>query len=277
MYFELKENKPHGTKDDPFSTYHIKNKGRSFQIPVHWHDELEIIYVKSGFLTVSISGESYIGKAGDAFVVSPGSLHLMGSQTGTVDYFTFLFPLKYISFFTDDMLDDKLLEPLNSGHLMICPRVKDTAKELCEQLIDIYMAKTDESESKIAAQIKTKVILLQFILEMWEKGLVIENDTNGRNIVDGFIYTAELYREDIPKGIWRTVSSFRKIYITVFQGTFLYYTVAIYYIFTVGACKTAVTGYRYAGYGGSLAEWVSECKLFYQKFQKSLYSFTTEI
>ena len=184
MYFELKENKPHGTKDDPFSTYHIKNKGRSFQIPVHWHDELEIIYVKSGFLTVSISGESYIGKAGDAFVVSPGNLHLMGSQTGTVDYFTFLFPLKYISFRTDDMLDDKLLEPLNSGHLMICPRVKDTAKELCEQLIEIYMAKTDESESKIAAQIKTKVILLQFILEMWEKGLVIENDTNGRNTVE---------------------------------------------------------------------------------------------
>ena len=36
MYFELKENKPHGTKDDPFSTYHIKNEGRSFQIPVHW-------------------------------------------------------------------------------------------------------------------------------------------------------------------------------------------------------------------------------------------------
>ena len=31
MYFELKENKPHGTKDDPFSTYHIWNSGRSFQ------------------------------------------------------------------------------------------------------------------------------------------------------------------------------------------------------------------------------------------------------
>ena len=86
MYFELKENKPHGTKDDPFSTYHIKNEGRSFQIPIHWHDELEIIYVKSGFLTVSISGENYVGTPGDAFVVSPGNLHFMGSQTGTVDY-----------------------------------------------------------------------------------------------------------------------------------------------------------------------------------------------
>ena len=184
MYFELKENKPHGTKDDPFSTYHIENVGRSFQIPVHWHDEFEIIYVRSGFLTVSISGESYIGKTGDAFVVSPGNLHLMGSDTGIVDYYTFLFPLKYISFRTDDMLDEKLLEPLNSGHLMIGPRVKDTAKELCEQLIEIYMAKTDESESKITTQIRTKIILLQFILEMWKKGFVIENDTSGRNTVE---------------------------------------------------------------------------------------------
>ena len=184
MYFELKENKPHGTKDDPFSTYHIENAGRSFQIPVHWHDEFEIIYVRSGFLAVSISGESYIGKTGDAFVVSPGNLHLMGSQTGTVDYYTFLFPLKYISFRTDDMLDEKLLEPLNSGHLMICPRVKDTAKELCEQLIEIYEAKKDESESKITTQVRTKIILLQFILEMWKKGFVIENDTSGRNTVE---------------------------------------------------------------------------------------------
>ena len=184
MYFELKENKPHGTKDDPFSTYHIENAGRSFQIPVHWHDEFEIIYVRSGFLTVSISGESYIGKTGDAFVVSPGNLHLMGSQSGTVDYYTFLFPLKYISFRTDDMLDEKLLEPLNSGHLMICPRVNDTAKELCEQLIEIYEAKNDESESKITTQVRTKIILLQFILEMWKKGFVIENDTSGRNTVE---------------------------------------------------------------------------------------------
>ena len=179
MYLDLKENKPHGTKDDPFSTYHIRNNGRSFQIPVHWHDELEIIYVKSGLLTVSISGESFTGKSGEAFVVSPGSLHFMGTQTGNVDYFTFLFPLKYICFRTDDTLDDKLLEPLSNGHLMIKPRIGDVAKELCGQLIEI-----NENESKITAQIKTKIILLQFIIEMWNKGYIIENDISGRNTVE---------------------------------------------------------------------------------------------
>ena len=184
MYFELKENKPHGTKDDPFSIYHIANAKRSFQIPIHWHDEFEIIYVKSGFLTVSISGENYIGKPGDAFVVSPGNLHFMGSQTGNVDYFTFLFPLKYISFRTDDILDDKLLEPLNSGHLVISPEIEDTVKEQCEQLVEIYGAKKEESQSKITAQIKTKIILLQFILELWKKGFIVENDTSGKNTVE---------------------------------------------------------------------------------------------
>ena len=184
MYFELKENKPHGTKDDPFSTYHIQNGGQSFQIPVHWHDELEIIYVKSGFLTVNISGENYIGKPGDAFVVSPGNLHFMGSQTGTVDYFTFLFPLKYIAFRTDDMLDDKLIEPLNSGHLMISPEIKDTVKEQCEQLARVYAAEIDKSESKITSQIRKKIILLQFIHELWKKGFIVENDTTGRNTVE---------------------------------------------------------------------------------------------
>ena len=184
MYFELKENKPHGTKDDPFSIYHIANAKRSFQMPIHWHDEFEIIYVKSGFLTVSISGENYIGKPGDAFVVSPGNLHFMGSQTGNVDYFTFLFPLKYISFRTDDILDDKLLEPLNSGHLIISPEIEDTVKEQCEQLVEIYGAKKEESQSKITAQIKTKIILLQFILELWKKGFIVENDTSGKNTVE---------------------------------------------------------------------------------------------
>ena len=184
MYFELKENKPHGTKDDPFSTYHIENRGQSFQIPVHWHDELGIIYVKSGFLTVNISGENYIGKPGDAFVVSPGNLHFMGSQTGTVDYFTFLFPLKYIAFRSDDMLDDKLIEPLNSGHLMISPEIKDTVKEQCEQLARVYAAEIDKSESKITSQIRKKIILLQFIHELWKKGFIVENDTTGRNTVE---------------------------------------------------------------------------------------------
>ena len=55
---------------------------------------------------------------------------------------------------------------------------------MCEQLIEIYKTKKSERELNIATQIKTKIILLQFILEMWEKGFIVENNTSGRNIVE---------------------------------------------------------------------------------------------
>ena len=55
-------------------------------------------------------------------------------------------------------------------------------------------------ESEITAQIKTKRILLQFILEMWEKGFVIENDKSGRNTVEKEMisYIQQNFKEKIP-------------------------------------------------------------------------------
>ena len=81
------------------------------------------------------------------------------------------------------------------------------------------MAKKMKTESKITAQIKTKIILLQFILEMWEKGFVIENDKSGRNTVEKEMisYIQQNFTGKISlKGIWGTVSSFGKIYIAIF-------------------------------------------------------------
>ena len=64
MYLELKENVPHGTKAYPYTQYHIHRMSTSFQVPVHWHDELEIIYVIRGELKVSINGEEYVAVDG---------------------------------------------------------------------------------------------------------------------------------------------------------------------------------------------------------------------
>ena len=214
MYFELKENRPHGTPENPFSQYHISDVNRAFQIPVHWHDELEIIYVKHGKLHVTISGENYIGNPKEAFVVSPGSLHFMGSPTGDVDYYTFLFPVEYISFQTDDIMEKTILSPLKHGRVMIIPQINDMAEDICERLIEIntnisYLKKkTSESteerknrenhkynksddiavsninEANINAQFETKMTLLKFIWKMWQNGLILENAANGTNTTE---------------------------------------------------------------------------------------------
>lgn len=227
MYFELKENRPHGTPENPFSQYHIKDVKRAFQIPVHWHDELEIIYVKRGKLHVTISGENYIGNPKEAFVVSPGSLHFMGSPTGDVDYYTFLFPLEYISFQTEDLMEKMILSPLKRGRIMIKPQIMDMATDICERLIeindrmsdlkkrtsensknresrkDIEAQKSDQlhniTVTNINAQFETKITLIKFIQKMWQSGLILENDANGTNTIEKemITYIRQNYTKEI--------------------------------------------------------------------------------
>ena len=123
MYAELKENHPHGTREYPFCEYHMRYWPHAFQIPVHWHDEVEIIYVRKGPLMVEIDGQKFIGDDGAVYIVSPGVLHMMTAPETPVDYFTFLFPMEFISFQTKDELDDEILD-------YIATNIKSNIREL---------------------------------------------------------------------------------------------------------------------------------------------------
>ena len=163
---------------------------------------------------------------------------------------------------------------------MIGPRIKDTAKELCEQLVETYMAKNKKIESEITAQIKTKRILLQFILEMWEKGFVIENDKSGRNTVEKEIisYVQQNFKEKISLKEFGEQFHLSEKYISRYFKEHFHITLSsIYYTFTIRVCKTAVTRYGYSCYRDCNAERISECKLFYQKLQKSIWSFSVKV
>lgn len=176
MYLELKENRPHGTKDFPYTQYHIHHISHAFQIPVHWHDELEIIYVQNTPLSIVIEGTEYTAEAGSIFFVNPGQLHLMGSDTYPVDYFTLLFPLEFVSFQTEDALEKELLFPLRSHSMAFITEVpqgelRDSCCDLLEQLIALNPKKGCPN------QIGTRILLLQLIQLLNENGMIQHSDT----------------------------------------------------------------------------------------------------
>ncbi|MBE5889411.1 MAG: AraC family transcriptional regulator [Lachnospiraceae bacterium] len=154
MYIELKENKTHGTKDFPFIDYHIHHVGHPYQIPVHWHDEFEIIYVENGTLQVTIDGTEYAAQTGDIFFVNPGELHFMGSDTGDANYHTFVFPLELISFQSEDALEETFFGPLKSGarKLSNVPAKEiDAAKSrsILQSLSAAYLSETNQFQVRI--------------------------------------------------------------------------------------------------------------------------------
>ena len=106
---ELRENIPHGTNEIPYAKYYIHCCKRPFQYPIHWHDEVEIIFIENGLLRITISNQEYIGTAGDIFIVNSKELHFMSSPGKAISYYTILFPLEFISFQTEDSLESILI------------------------------------------------------------------------------------------------------------------------------------------------------------------------
>ncbi len=162
MYAELKENHPHGTREYPFCEYHMRYWPHAFQIPVHWHDEVEIIYVRKGPLMVEIDGQKFIGDDGAVYIVSPGVLHMMAAPETPVDYFTFLFPMEFISFQTKDELEDEIFFPLRNHTREFRPEV--TNRNLLEKLVPILDELLEENgKFGTHRQIQVRIRLLQVV------------------------------------------------------------------------------------------------------------------
>lgn len=70
---EGKELKAHGNVGFPCAVYHCVD--HSF--PWHWHDEIEMIYINKGSLTVAAADRRYRLNAGDAVMINAGVPHAL--------------------------------------------------------------------------------------------------------------------------------------------------------------------------------------------------------
>ena len=190
MYIELKENRPHGTKEYPYTQYFIRNATKAFHIPVHWHDELEMIYVKKGKLTICIQEEWFEGTSGELFFVNPGELHFMESEDLTVEYYTILFPMEFIAFWSEDVLEQKKRRlPVNIKE----KGVEENVKCLVEELI------RTNHEKNLGYILHTRILLLQ-IMEQFLLGKLFLPVAAGNSVTlqrEMITYIKEHFHEKI--------------------------------------------------------------------------------
>lgn len=190
MYRELKENRPHGTKEYPYTQYFIRNATKAFHIPVHWHDEVEIIYVKKGRLMISIQEEWFEGTKEQLFFVNPGELHFMESDDITVEYYTILFPMEFISFLSEDILEQKKRRlPASISKT----EIEEKVRTLIEELI------CTNNEKDFGYKLHTRILLLQ-MMEQLLTGKLFLTVTAGNSVTfqrEMISYIQEHYDEKI--------------------------------------------------------------------------------
>lgn len=74
-YENYHEHPDENIHDFPYLTYPCSIPGDFSKVPLHWHDEMEFIYIKKGNGIVSVDQHHYSVSAGDLILICPRQLH----------------------------------------------------------------------------------------------------------------------------------------------------------------------------------------------------------
>ena len=112
MRSDLEEKKIHGSPLFRFQYYPKPEGCTELLVPCHWHEEVEILVVEKGTLTILIDGKHLTSSEGEVFFVNSGQLHQMqGSGSGNV-FYSFVFSMRALDFKENDYAQTTLLAPI---------------------------------------------------------------------------------------------------------------------------------------------------------------------
>lgn len=119
-YETTQELKTHGNSNFPFNIYPCSIPLDFSGVPLHWHNDMEIIYVKKGRGTVLADLRPYQVRAGDLVFITPGSLHgLEQYENCSMEYENILFQLSLLMTAMDDLCSEQFFQPLLHGQLAL--------------------------------------------------------------------------------------------------------------------------------------------------------------
>ena len=114
------ETKIHGTPGFPYIVYPGILPEHISGIPHHWHEEMEIIYVTDGMISVSVGNNEYALSVGDIILVHPQTIHAIRQHNGdSAIYYNILFRLSMLENAADDTCREKYLEPIYNRRLLM--------------------------------------------------------------------------------------------------------------------------------------------------------------
>ena len=123
----LRETKHHGAVRFPFNIYPCTIPGDFLQVPLHWHDSMELVYVKKGSGIVQVGVNAYPAEQGDIYIFAPGTLHALHQRGQAVmEYENIIFELELLGG-ADDLCAERYLCRCKAA-AWLCSRASSPAR-----------------------------------------------------------------------------------------------------------------------------------------------------
>lgn len=113
----LKEGKSHGSQSFRCGYYLSPSEEDIFQVPLHWHEELEIIHFQKGRFTLEVNMEQYQIDSECFFFINSGELHRIFCSEPCMESAVVFSPY-LLSFMSNDAAQTRLILPLIRQELL---------------------------------------------------------------------------------------------------------------------------------------------------------------
>lgn len=131
---ELEEKVQHGDFMLPFAQYVTWFPLSFTSWAMHWHNEMEIIYVEHGMCEINLDLERHVIKTGDIILVRPHALHsLKQHEEEHCCLFSWVFDLNMLSYGVTDACYVRYLKPFQDGGFTY-PAIISPSHEMYEEL-----------------------------------------------------------------------------------------------------------------------------------------------
>lgn len=164
---KYQEKKQHGSKLFPFNIYPCTIPLDFPSVSLHWHKDMELIYVKKGKGEIQMETTLFLGKPGDIFVVPPGTLHALRKAKGfSMEYENIIFEMDFLGAGAADLCAGEFLVPLAAGKLLppVCVQEQDeeyaALKQCLSQMEDLCESKEKGYELGVKAAVLQMIFLL---------------------------------------------------------------------------------------------------------------------
>lgn len=119
-YENYQEKKSHGDPLFPYTTYPCTIPLDFLQVPLHWHEELEFIYIKKGRCIITVDFDERIVTQQTLIFILPGQLHSIQQLEGeSVEYENILFQSDLLFSQKTDFCTQEFFLPLFKGDIQV--------------------------------------------------------------------------------------------------------------------------------------------------------------
>lgn len=167
---KLKEDAVHGTAEFPMAVYQWEETYR-FPVPLHWHDEAEMICLEKGKFHMSVNMKEMTVDAPALVFIEPQEIHSVLLEEKQKES-ALVFHRHMLSFEYYDLTQYQIIRPLLEGRIRF-PRVIDPRQEAWDEISHIYRNMYSQILRKdLGSKLRIKAGLYQMLACLYEQGML---------------------------------------------------------------------------------------------------------